>query len=206
MKISLFPLLKLIVFIICLIPCIVLIINLLTNDLGVNPIETLIRDTGLWGLRFLLLTLAISPLRIIWSAVIKLRRLLGLFSFFYATLHVFCYLWFEQLFDWNEILADIIDRPFITVGFFSFMLMLPLAITSNNKMIKRLGGKQWQLLHRLIYLIAIGIVVHFWWMAQSKVDVSTPLLYAIILAILLLFRLPLLKKLKNQSHATRTSR
>jgi len=171
-----------------------LIINLLNDNLGVNPIETLIRDTGLWGLRFLLLTLAITPLRIIWSALIKLRRMLGLFSFFYATLHVFCYLWFEQQFDWNEILADIIERPFITVGFFSFILLLLLAITSNNKMIKRLGGKQWQLLHRLIYLIAIGVVVHFWWMAQSKVDVSTPLLYAIILAILLLFRLPLLFK------------
>lgn len=119
-----------------------------------------------------------------------MRRLLGLYSFFYATLHLFFYLWFEQLFDWQEILADIIERPFITIGFLSFVLMLPLAITSNNKMLKRLGGKKWHYLHRLIYVITISVVIHFWWMAQSKIDINSPLLYAIILAILLLFRVP----------------
>lgn len=194
MKISLLSwhsLLKLTVFLLSLLPIILLLINLLHDDLGPNPIETLIRETGLWGLRFLLLTLAITPLRKItgWHFLLKLRRMLGLYSFFYATIHVIIYLWLEQFFDLGEILADILERPFITVGFFSFILLLPLAITSNNKMIKYLGGKRWQYLHRLVYPITIGVVIHFWWMAQSKVDVSTPFFYAIMLAILLLFRL-----------------
>lgn len=166
------------------------IIQALTNQLSADPIQQLLQETGLWTLRLLLITLAITPLKklISWPALANLRRMLGLFSFFYACLHVLLYLIFDQSLEITAILHDIIQRPFITVGFISFLLMIPLAVTSNRRMIHRLGMRRWKNLHKLNYLIAIGGVVHFYWLAQSKADVFEPFVYAIILATLFLLR------------------
>lgn len=180
-------------FVLCLIPCVWLLWRETMGQLGVNPLETMIRELGLWALRLLLLSLCVTPLRKLlhWHALIRVRRLLGLYCFFYAWLHVLAYLWLDQNFDFTEIFEDILDRPFITVGFISFVLLIPLAITSSNAMIQRLGGKNWRRLHRLVYLIGILSVLHFWWMAQSKSRLSEPLIYAVLLSILLIVRLPI---------------
>lgn len=153
----------------------------------VNTIEALIRDSGLWALRLLCLTLCLSPLRQWsgWTGWIRLRRATGLFAFFYACLHVFSYVWAEQFFDVMAIVRDIIKRPFITVGALAFILLLPLALTSNAWSMKRLG-RHWKTLHRLVYLIAPLAVLHFWWMVKK--DISEPLLYLLIVSGLLLLR------------------
>lgn len=157
--------------------------------LGANPIEFITRSTGTWTLVFLLITLSITPIRKLlhWSWLIRLRRMLGLFAFFYGTLHFTTYIWLDQFFDWGGILQDIAKRPFITVGFISFVLMIPLAFTSTNTMVKRLGGKRWQTLHRLIYITAIAAVIHYWWLVKK--DVTQPVIYASILVLLLAARL-----------------
>lgn len=155
------------------------------DTLGANPIEAVTRGMGTWTLNFLLITLAITPLRKLtgWHAALRLRRMLGLFTFFYALLHLTSYLWFDQFFDWGEIAQDILKRPFITVGMAAFLLLVPLAATSSNFAIRRLGGRRWQTLHRTVYAIAILAVLHYSWLV--KADQSQPLLYGGILAVLL---------------------
>jgi sulfoxide reductase heme-binding subunit YedZ len=183
------PVLKAGIFGACLIPLAVLAWNALTNNLGANPIDEVTDQTGIWTLRFLLITLAVTPARRLtgWNRLIQLRRMLGLFAFFYGSLHFLTYLWLDQFFAIEDILADVMERPFITVGFASFMLLIPLAVTSTTAMIKRLGGKWWQRLHRLVYVIAIGGVVHYLWLV--KADIQQPLIYGVVLAALLGYRL-----------------
>lgn len=179
---------KLVLFVMCPLPAALLGWNFYHDQLGANPFEVLTRDTGAWTLRFLLLTLLMTPLRGILhqSWPLRLRRMLGLYSFFYACLHVMTYLWFDQFFDWQEIGNDILERPFITVGISAWILLVPLALTSTNGMMRRLG-RRWKQLHRSIYLIAILGVVHFIWLV--KADLREPLIYAGILTFLLGYRL-----------------
>ena len=158
-------------------------------NLGANPIEFITRDLGEWTLIFLMITLAVTPLRRLngWQWLIKLRRMLGLFAFFYAALHFVTYIWLDQFFDVQDIVKDVIKRPFITVGFAAFLCLIPLAVTSTNAMVKRLGGKRWQALHRLVYAIGILGVVHYWWLVKK--DIREPLFYAAILSLLLGLRI-----------------
>lgn len=157
----------------------------LQDTLGANPIEAVTRGLGTWTLHFLLLTLAITPLRKLagWHVLVRLRRMLGLFAFFYAVLHLAAYLWFDQFFDWGEILRDIFKRPFITAGMAAFLLMVPLALTSSDGAIRQLGGRRWQALHRSVYGIAVLGVLHYSWLV--KTDQAQPLLYGSILFVLL---------------------
>ena len=159
-----------------------------SSQLGANPIEYITRSLGTWTLVFLLITLSITPLRKLsgWSWLIKLRRMAGLFAFFYALLHFTTYIWLDQFFDLNSIYKDVIKRPFITIGFSAFIMLIPLAITSTNAMMRKLGGKRWQMLHRLIYLVAIFGVLHYWWLVKK--DITQPLIYAVVLAALLGYR------------------
>jgi sulfoxide reductase heme-binding subunit YedZ len=178
---------KPILFSVCLVPFIALVIGAVNNTLGANPVETMTHETGEWTLRLLLVTLAITPLRRLSgkSWLIKLRRMFGLYTFFYACLHFITYIWFDQYFDWMEVVRDIPKRPFITVGFAAFVLLIPLAVTSNNKMMRRLK-KNWVRLHKLVYVIAVLGVLHFLWLV--KADTLEPLIYAGILLILLGYR------------------
>jgi len=180
---------KPILFIAALIPLAFLIYRGLINDLGANPIETINRYTGDWVLRFLLITLAVTPLRRLtgWNGLLRYRRMLGLFAFFYACVHFLSWAWLDQYFVLADIVQDVAKRPYITVGFASFLMLIPLALTSTNAMIRRLGAKRWQQLHRLVYLIGIGGVVHFLWLVKS--DIREPLVYGAVLALLLGFRL-----------------
>ena len=173
---------------------------LLTDSLGANPIEAITRRTGDWALRILLLTLTISPLRRItgWNTLTSYRRMLGLFAFFYVCVHLSLYVTLDKFFDVQEIIDDIFKRPFITAGFSSFVLLMPLAITSTKKMIGRLQHR-WILLHRLLYFISMLAVLHFWWMV--KIDTREPAIYAVILAMLLGFRLFFYIKRKTLSIA-----
>jgi len=157
------------------------------DRLGANPIEFITRSTGDWTLYFLCMTLAVTPLRRLlqWPWLIKLRRMLGLFCFFYAVLHFTTFLWFDHFFDVGEMARDVVKRPFIAVGFTAFVLLIPLAVTSTNAMVRRLGGRRWQWLHRLIYLIAPLAILHFWWMKAGKHDFAQPILFGVIVAILL---------------------
>src|SRR6266568_1683413 len=177
-------LLKLGVFVAGLLPLAVLAWQAVTDNLGANPIKEITEQTGIWTLRFVLITLAVTPARRLtgWNRVIQLRRLLGLFAFFYGGLHFVTYVWLDQFFMVQEMMADVVARPFITVGFLSFVLLIPLAVTSTTAMIKRLGGTWWQRLHRLIYVIGIGGVVHYLWLV--KADVQSPLTYGGLLALL----------------------
>ncbi|MDG1688823.1 MAG: sulfoxide reductase heme-binding subunit YedZ [Gammaproteobacteria bacterium] len=175
--------------IVSLLPAIALTLGAINDELGANPIEVLTRDTGEWALRFLLITLAVSPLRLSvgWHFLAAVRRMLGLYSFFYAVIHMLLYLWLDQFFDLSDIIEDVIERPFITVGFISFLALIPLALTSNDGMIKRLGTQRWNKLHRLVYYIAIGGVVHFYMLVKK--DITEPLVYIALLAVLLGIRL-----------------
>ncbi len=176
-------------FVISLVPLAVLIQKGLNNDLGANPIETINRFTGDWVLRFLLVTLAVTPLRRLfgWNALLRYRRMLGLFAFFYACLHFLSYAWLDQYFVLADIIRDVAKRPYITVGFACLLMLIPLAATSTNAMIRRLGARRWQALHRLVYLVSVGGIVHFLWLVKS--DLREPLIYGAILAVLLGFRL-----------------
>jgi methionine sulfoxide reductase heme-binding subunit len=173
-----------------LLPFARLVLFAFTDRLGANPIEFITRNTVDWALYFLCLTLAVTPLRRLtkWNWLIKLRRMLGLFAFFYVALHFTTFLWFDHFFDVDEMLKDVVKRPFITVGFTAFMLLIPLAVTSTNGMVRRLGGKRWQWLHRAIYLIAPLGILHFWWMKAGKHDFAQPILFGSIVALLLLSR------------------
>lgn len=181
--------LKTVVFALCLFPALHLGWNFANGGLGANPIEALIRSLGDWTLRLLLITLAVTPARRLlgWPGALRYRRMLGLFSFTYALLHLAAYVVLDQFFDWPEIGRDILKHPFITLGMAAFLLLLPLAATSTKSMIQRLGGRRWQRLHRLIYLIGILSVLHFLWMV--KLDIREPVFHGLILAWLLGLRL-----------------
>ncbi len=180
---------KPVLFVLCSVPLAWLVWDGVTNNLGANPVETVRRYTGDWTLRFLLIALTVTPLRRLtgWHVVVRLRRMLGLFAFFYACLHFVSYIWLDQFFMWDAIIEDILDRPYITVGVASFLLLIPLAVTSTNGMVRRLGGRRWQRLHQLVYVIAVLGVIHFLWLVKS--DISEPVIYGAILALLLGFRL-----------------
>lgn len=175
--------------VVCLIPLARLIVLGVTGGLGANPIEFITRSTGTWTLVGLMVTLSVTPLRRLTgqSALIRYRRMLGLFTFFYACLHFVTYIWLDQFFDPAAIVKDVIKRPFITVGFSAFIFLIPLAATSTHAMIRRLG-RRWQQLHRLVYLIAILGVIHYLWLVKK--DITEPVIYGVILALLLLMRLP----------------
>jgi len=181
--------LKPLVFLLCLAPLLWLLWKGWRQDLGANPIEFITHATGDWTLRFLVITLSITPLRKL-SGIgqfIVFRRMLGLFAFFYGCLHFTTYIWLDKFFDFPEMLKDVGKRPFITAGFTGFALMIPLAITSTAGWIRRLGGKRWQLLHRLVYISALAGVVHYYWLVKS--DVRLPLLYGAMVLLLLSYRL-----------------
>jgi sulfoxide reductase heme-binding subunit YedZ len=180
---------KFLIFINSLVPLVFLLWDWYFNQLGANPVEFFLRTTGILTLTFLLITLAISPLRKIfgWNQLIKFRRMLGLYAFFYGALHLITYSIFDKSLDLPAIVSDIWQRPFIAVGMLALTLMIPLAVTSTNGMIKRLGGKNWQKLHRLIYLTAILGLIHFFWIQKS--DYSYPILYGLVLALLLGYRI-----------------
>ena len=191
---------KAVVFVIALVPAALLVRAFLTDTLGVNPAETIQLQTGRWALKFLLLTLAVTPVRRVtgWNIVIQYRRMLGLFAFFYATLHFTSYLAFDLGFAFGAMAGDIVKRPFITMGFTAYLLLVPLALTSTKGWIRRLGRK-WTQLHRLVYIAAICAVIHFAW--KVKVFTGDPVVYAILLTVLLGFRLvwPLLQSGKRST-------
>ena len=180
---------KAVVFLMCLMPLVSLIWRGLHNDLTANPIEFITRATGDWTLRLLLVTLAITPLRKMLGLpeLIRFRRMLGLFAFFYGCLHFTTYIWLDKFFDLAEMWKDVSKRPYITVGFLGFTLLIPLAVTSTAGWIRRLGGRRWQLLHRAIYVSAMAGVIHYYWLVKSAV--IRPLAYGAIVAALLLWRL-----------------
>jgi sulfoxide reductase heme-binding subunit YedZ len=183
-----FSWLKPAIFAVCLIPLGQLAYRAYDGDLGANPIDTVTRFTGSWALIFLLTSLAITPLRRIsgWNELIKFRRMLGLYAFFYALLHFSTFVGLDHFFDLNRIGKDIIKRPYVTAGFTAFLMMIPLALTSTAGMIRRLG-KRWQQLHRLVYLAAIAAVIHFYWLVKS--DITRPAQYGAVLAALLGYRI-----------------
>jgi sulfoxide reductase heme-binding subunit YedZ len=165
------------------------------DRLSANPIEFITRATGDWTLYFLCLTLAVTPLRRITglNALIRFRRMLGLFTFFYASLHFLTFIWFDHFFDLAEMVRDILKRPFIAMGFSAFVLLVPLALTSNDLMLRKLG-RRWSVLHRLIYLIAILGLLHFWWMRAGKNNFTEPLVIGVVIAVLLALRLIWLRR------------
>jgi sulfoxide reductase heme-binding subunit YedZ len=175
------------VFVACLLPLALILWDAFNDGLGANPIEAITHRTGDWTLRLLLVTLAVTPARRLlgWGWLMRVRRMLGLYAFFYACLHFLTYLVLDQFFDWGEIAKDIIKRPYITVGFSAFILLIPLAVTSTNAMMRRLG-KRWVQLHKLVYVIAVGGVLHYLWLV--KADTLHPLTYAAILVLLLAAR------------------
>ena len=175
---------RLLLFAAALVPAGWLVWGLLTDRLGANPVDAITDETGTWALRFLVLTLAVTPVRRLtgWHALVRLRRMLGLFAFFYAALHVLTYVWLDHLFDVPAIAADVVKRPFVTMGALAFVLLLPLAVTSTAGWIRRLGGRRWQMLHWLVYPAAVAAVVHYLWLVKLETD--RPLRYAAVLAIL----------------------
>ncbi len=183
-----FVIAKLLVFLVSLLPLAWIGWLAWQGELGANPVETLSHRSGDWSLRFLLLTLAVTPVRrwTGWNRLQQFRRMLGLFAFFYVSLHFAVYLIFDQFFDWTAIVADVAKRPYVTVGFTAFLLLIPLAITSTHGMMRRLGHN-WQRVHRLVYLIAVLGVLHYAWLV--KADLSEPLLYGGTLVVLLGYRL-----------------
>ncbi|MGR8930216.1 MAG: sulfite oxidase heme-binding subunit YedZ [Gammaproteobacteria bacterium] len=171
-------------FLLALIPLAKLVYSAVFGLLGANPIEKISHVTGYWTLALLLITLSATPLRRLlgWLWPIRLRRMLGLFAFFYGCLHFLTYLVLDQFFDWVGIANDVVKRPYITVGFPAFLLMIPLAITSTDNMIRRLGGKRWRMIHRLIYPCAVAAVVHYWWLVKK--DLTNPMTFALLLGLL----------------------
>lgn len=180
--------LKPLVFVLCLVPLVWLLFDLVADRLSANPIDDLTDRTGIWALRLLLVTLTVTPVRQLtgWSSLIGYRRMLGLFAFAYATLHFLTYLVLDQFFAWDEIVKDVAKRPFVTVGFTSLVLLVPLAVTSTRGMIRRLGGRRWQRLHKLVYICALGGVIHYLWLV--KLDRNRPLAYGACLLVLLGYR------------------
>ena len=182
---------KSVLWLLCLMPFTWLVWGAANDALGANPAEYLIRATGDWTLRLLCVTLAVTPLRVMFGLpeLAKLRRMLGLFTYFYVVLHVLSYSGFDMGFEWRDVLADITKRPFILVGFSAFVLLTPLALTSFNRAIRWLGAKRWQWLHRLVYVVAVLAVLHFFWMRAGKSNFAEVFVYASVLSVLLLYRL-----------------
>jgi sulfoxide reductase heme-binding subunit YedZ len=193
---------KIFIFLLALLPLARLIWLGFTDGLGANPIEFITRSSGTWALVFLCLTLAMTPLRLVTNSTIwiRYRRMLGLFSFFYACLHFGIWLWLDQNFDLVEMLKDVVNRPFITMGFISLVLLMPLAFTSTHWS-QRMLGRRWMHLHRVIYLIAATVVLHYWWHKAGKNDLDTVTIYAIVLLLLLCCRIPLIRKLLSKRSA-----
>ncbi len=181
---------KCVLFLAALLPACRLVWGVVHDSLGANPLEFITRNSGDWTLYFLTLGLAITPLRHLLNAnwLIKFRRMLGLFAFFYACVHFLAFLWFDHFFDFDEMLKDVFKRPFILVGFIAFVCLIPLAATSSNYMMRTLGGKNWQLLHKLVYLVAVLGLLHFWWMKAAKQNFSQPLLFIAIIGVLFALR------------------
>jgi sulfoxide reductase heme-binding subunit YedZ len=180
---------KLVLFVNALVPLVLLLWDVWHKRVGANPLEFVTRTTGMLTLVFLLLSLAVTPVRTVTGVnqIVKLRRMLGLFAFFYGLLHLMTYVSFDRFFNLKSVPADILKRPFIAIGMLAFVLMIPLAITSTNKMVKRLGGKGWGQLHRIVYLAAIAAVLHYWMLVKS--DTRLPLTFGFVLAVLLGYRL-----------------
>ena len=197
------PLAKPLVFVLCLLPLAWLVFGAINDQLGANPAEALIRTLGDWTLRFLCLTLAVTPLRVRTRTpqLARYRRMLGLFTFFYACLHLLAYGWLDMGLDVADIGRDILKRPFILVGFACWLLLLPLAATSFNRAVRWLGGRQWQALHRLVYVIAPLALLHFFWMKSGKNDFAEVAVYALVIAALLLERLVRYFKPKSRASA-----
>lgn len=179
---------KPVVFTAALAPVLLLVWQFFHDGLGANPLQFITYATGDWTLRFLVFTLAVTPLRKLLNMpdLIRFRRMLGLYAFFYGCLHLMTYLWFDKFFDWPEIVKDIAKRPYITIGTLGLVLMVPLAITSTAGWIRRMGGKRWQMLHRLTYVSIVAGVIHYYWLV--KLDVTRPVFYGTLAAILLLYR------------------
>jgi sulfoxide reductase heme-binding subunit YedZ len=191
---------KPVAFVLSLLPFCWLLYAAIANRLGANPAEALLRSTGDWTLRFVCIVLAVTPLRVVTStpALARFRRMLGLFVYFYAVLHLLSYSWFDMGFDFTDIVKDIPKRPFILVGFSAFVLLTPLALTSFNRAIKTLGAKRWQMLHKLVYLVAGLAVLHFFWMRAGKHNFTEVFVYAVILSVLLGWRFAMrLRKTKS---------
>ena len=199
------PWAKPLVFTLCLLPCAWMLYAAFTDALGANPAEALLRSTGDWTLRFLCIVLAVTPLRQIsgWNLLVRYRRMLGLYVFFYACLHLLCYAWFDMGLDWGDIVADIPKRPFILVGFSTWLLLLVLAVTSPKFMLRALGGKRWQWLHRAVYVAAPLALLHFFWMRAGKNNFAEVAVYAAILGALLGWRV--LRALRGNQPATARS-
>jgi len=180
---------KVVVFVAALLPLAWLIWKAVHNELGANPVEFITHATGDWAVIFLLSSLAITPLRKLtkFPDLIRFRRMLGLYAFFYASLHLLTFAGLDHHFNWAEVVPDVYKRPFVTAGFTAWLLMVPLALTSTTWSIRKLGGKNWQRLHWLVYFSAIAAVVHYWWLVKK--DISDPLKYAAILGVLLGFRI-----------------
>lgn len=178
-----------VLFVVCLMPFGLLVWRGFTGGLTANPIEFITHTLGWWTLTFLMVTLSVTPLRRMLDMpwLLRLRRMLGLYAFFYASLHFLTWLVVDQFFDWQAILKDIVKRPYITVGFTAFVFLVPLAATSTNALVRRLGAARWQMLHRLVYVIATLGVVHYWWLVKK--DIREPAIFAIVLAVLLGARL-----------------
>jgi len=179
---------KVFVFALCLVPFLLLVRDWRNDALGPNPVEKITHTTGDWTIYLLLITLTVTPLRKLFKvpSLIRFRRMLGLFAFFYGCLHLMTYVGLDQSFDWPALWKDVYKRPFVTAGFAAWLLMVPLALTSTAWSIRKLGGKRWQRLHRLIYFSALGGVIHYYWLVKS--DVRRPLLYGAILLVLMLYR------------------
>jgi methionine sulfoxide reductase heme-binding subunit len=184
------PAAKPLLFVLALAPMAWLVWAAFADQLGANPAEALIRSLGDWTIRFLVLVLLITPLRnwANWPALARLRRMIGLFVFFYATMHLLAYAWFDQGFIWNELVADVIKRPFILVGMLSWSFLLMLAATSFNRAIRWMGARRWQLLHKLVYVIAGLAVLHFFWMRSGKNNFTEVAIYALVFGVLLGWR------------------
>jgi sulfoxide reductase heme-binding subunit YedZ len=181
---------KLVIFVVALLPLLRLIERGVHDNLSANPLEFITRATGDWAIYFLCLTLLITPLRRLTGHnwLLRLRRLLGLYVFFYAFLHFLCFLWFDHFFDLEEMGKDILKRPFIAVGFTALVLLVPLVVTSTDRMMRQLG-RWWGRLHRLIYAVALLAVLHFWWMKSGKNNLQEPMIIALVMALLLGSRL-----------------
>lgn len=179
---------KAVLFALCLAPFALLLWRGTHDGLGANPIEFITHATGDWTLRFLVITLAVTPVRKVFNRpqLVRFRRMLGLFAFFYGCLHFMTYVWLDKFFDVSAMLKDVAKRPFITAGFTAFVLLIPLAVTSTAGWIRRLGGRRWQALHRLIYISAAAAVVHYYWLVKS--DIRLPVFYGSLVALLLLWR------------------
>lgn len=198
-------LLKPLVFIACLVPLGGLVYDAVQGDLGANPIETITNTTGIWTLRFIVITLAVTPVRWLtkWNPIITFRRMFGLFAFFYGSIHFMIYFVLDRSLMFDGLWEDIVKRPYITMGFTGFVLLIPLALTSTKGWIRRLGGQRWNRLHKLVYLTAIFAVTHYWW--KVKLDVTDPMAYAGIVAVLLGARVVRWLTKRQASAAARTA-